>query len=547
MQVPGAGKPGLSTWLLLLLISLFWVASANQPFFGAALAERKFAAPSTWLFIAALGLGLTALNFGLLNLVGMITGRRLLKPVIAALLLFTALASHYMQQFGVYLDATMLRNVLHTQPGEAVELLSWPLVWHLALYAGLPILLLARWKAPESTWRRGFAARLSGLLAAVVVLALATMAVFQPLASWMRNHKEVRYLITPANLAWSVPRVLINDTRGAIVARKPIGMDAMAGPIMQAQTKPRLLVIVVGETARAANWGLSGYARQTTPELARLGVINFSQVDSCGTNTETSVPCMFAPVGRRNYDEDTIRGQQSLLHVLNRAGVDVSWRDNQTGCKGVCEGLPSETVRQLNPPGICDGDNCLDSGLLAGLDARLAELHGSNVQVLHMLGSHGPAYHRRYPKEFARFQPACNADDLASCSQQEVVNAYDNSLLYTDHVVASLIKTLQAHAATIESAVIYVSDHGESLGESGLYLHGVPYSIAPDVQTRVPMVMWFSDGFAKTDGLDLACLAQRAKAPAGHDNLFHTVVGLLGVQTSLYEAAWDLGSACRIH
>ncbi len=531
---------------MLLLISIYWAVTANQPFFDAAVADRDTSTPSTWLFLAALGVGLTAINFALLNLIGLFSGRRLLKPILALLLVLTALAAYYMQRFGVYLDATMLRNVLHTQPSEATELLSWPMAWHLAIYAGLPIIFIWRWRMPQLRWRTGFAARLFGIVAAVVILVLALLAVFQPLASWMRNHKEVRYLITPANLAWSVPRVVISDTRGAIVARKPIGLDAAPGPMMLARSKPTLLVLVVGETVRAANWGLSGYSRQTTPELAGLGVINFSQVDSCGTNTETSLPCMFAPVGRRDYDEDRIRGQQSLLHVLARAGVSVSWLDNQTGCKGVCEDLPSTTVREINPPGLCDRDNCLDEGLLSGLDKELAGLQGNKFQVLHMLGNHGPAYYRRYPPAYANFQPACNKDDLASCSEPEIVNAYDNAVLYTDHVLANLIKILKARADTVDSAVIFVSDHGESLGENGLFLHGIPYSIAPQVQTRVPMVMWLSPGFIKSNALDPACLEKRAKAPASHDNLFHTITGLLDVRTALHEPAWDLASSCRL-
>jgi lipid A ethanolaminephosphotransferase len=306
-----------------------------------------------------------------------------------------------------------------------------------------------------------------------------------------------------------------------------------------------VVVLVVGETARAANWGLDGYARQTTPALARLPVVNFSDVTSCGTNTETSLPCMFAPVGRRDYDEARIRGSESLLHVAARAGVNVTWRDNQSGCKGVCAGLPSESVEAMNAPGLCDGSRCLDEGLLVGLDQKLATARGSQLWVLHMLGNHGPSYFRRYPPAFERFVPACHDDDLQHCSREQIVNAYDNALLYTDHVLASLVAKLQAQADRVDSVMLYVSDHGESIGESGLFLHGVPYPIAPREQTRVPMVMWLSDGAVRATGVDVACLRQRAEAPAAHDHLFHTVLGLLDVRTALYEPQWDLGARCR--
>jgi lipid A ethanolaminephosphotransferase len=304
-------------------------------------------------------------------------------------------------------------------------------------------------------------------------------------------------------------------------------------------------VLVVGETARAANWGLSGYARQTTPQLAALPVINFSDVSSCGTNTEVSLPCMFAPVGRRQYDEQRIRGSEGLLHVMARAGVAVHWRDNQSGCKGVCDGLPNDSVQGLNAPGLCSEGRCLDEGLLQGIDRRLAQAQGTQLLVLHQLGNHGPAYFRRYPAAFARFTPACEDEDLQHCTREQIVNAYDNALLYTDHVLAQLITQLQARADSVDSALLYVSDHGESLGENRLFLHGMPYAIAPDVQTKVPMVMWASPGFAQGVGLDLGCLRQRAQAGVSHDHLFHTLLGLLDVTTSLYEPGWDFSAECR--
>jgi lipid A ethanolaminephosphotransferase len=307
-----------------------------------------------------------------------------------------------------------------------------------------------------------------------------------------------------------------------------------------------VLVLVVGETVRAANWGLNGYSRQTTPQLSTLPVVNFNQVASCGTNTEVSLPCMFAPVGRHDYDEARIRGSESLLHVVARAGVAVHWRDNQSGCKGVCDGLPNDTVQALNAPGLCLDGRCLDEGLLYGLDQRLAQARGTQLLVLHQLGNHGPSYFRRYPREFARFRPACENDELHRCSPQEIVNAFDNALLYTDHLLARLIAGLQARAASVDSALIYVSDHGESLGENNLFLHGVPYAIAPSVQTQVPMVMWASAGYRSATGLDEACLQRRARLPASHDHLFHTVLGMLDVHTALYEPAWDLANGCRL-
>lgn len=531
-----------STETAALALSGFWLLAANRPFLGAALQGREWGDASAWGFAAALAVLLLALHFLLLVLVGV---RHAFKPLAALLIVGTAFASHFMDRFGVYLDPSMLRNVLRTDAKEAGELFSWSLLPHLLWQAGLPLLALWRLRLAPRRWTRAVLVRAGALLGALGVILGVILAIFQPFSSLMRNQKELRYLITPANYLWSIGNVLAADAKGAAAPRKAIGLDATQGPTWAQRVRPTLLVVVVGETARAANWGLSGYERQTTPKLAATpGLINFAQVTACGTNTEVSLPCMFAPVGRRAYDEERIRGSESLLHVLARAGAQVQWVDNQSGCKGVCDGLPSAFVKDWNPPGLCEAGRCLDEGLLHGLDQRLAQARGTQVLFLHQLGNHGPSYFRRHPPGFARFQPACGKDDLRLCSREQIVNAYDNALLYTDHLLATLIQRLQAGADGLDSAVIYVSDHGESLGESNLFLHGIPYAIAPEVQKRVPMVMWFSAGFAQARGLDAGCLSQRARQPATHDHLFHTVLGLLDVRTSLHERDWDLSATC---
>lgn len=540
------GPVELSVEALVVVASLFWAATANRLFLAGALQNRSLADPSAWGFGAALFVLVFALHAALL---GVVASRWTVKPLVALLTVAAAAATFYVGQFGVVLDPSMLRNVLRTNPAEARELLT-PALWgHLALYAGVPLLLLWRVRLTTRPWlptalRR---AALVGLALAALVGAL--LAVFQPFASLMRNERDLRYRITPAGVVWSTAAVLAADARGAARPRQPIGLDATPGASWAARRKPLVLVVVVGETARAANWGLSGAPRQTTPQLAGLPVVNFAQVSSCGTNTEVSLPCMFAPVGRRDYDEARIRGEQSLLHVLARAGVAVHWRDNQSGCKGVCDGLPAETVEALNPPGLCAGGHCLDEGLVQDLDRRLDGASGTQLWVLHMLGNHGPSYFRRYPAAFAKFQPECRDDDLRRCSIEEIVNAYDNALLYTDHVLAGAIRALQARAGTVDSALLYVSDHGESLGEQGLFLHGMPYAIAPRMQTQVPMVMWASAGFEAASGLRGGCLdaelRRRAQQPASHDNLFHTVLGLLDVRTQLRAPDLDLTDGCR--
>lgn len=548
-----SGKGGLPPFVfeiaaeqLILYASLYWALSANQSFLAAVLAGRSWVDPSAWLLGASMVVLLVALHALLLALVAT---RWAVKPLIAVLIVVSAVATFYMSAYGVYLDPPMMRNVLRTDLPEARELATAPLLLHGLLYAGLPLLLLWRVRIRPRPLRRALLMRGAFIMGAAAALVLAVLSSFQPLASLMRNHREVRYLITPANALWSTARIAVSSGSAAAGPRQPIGKDAVAGASWPQRRRPMVLLLVVGETARAANWGLNGYARNTTPQLARLPVVNFSNVKACGTSTEVSLPCMFAPVGRRDYDDERVRSQQSLLHVLARAGVAVHWRDNQSGCKGVCDGLPGDQVNAANASGLCSGGRCLDEGLLADLDRRLQGASGTQLWLFHMIGNHGPSYFRRYPAAFARFQPDCRDDELSRCSVAEVVNAYDNALLYTDHVLASAIARLQAHSDTVDSALIYVSDHGESLGEQGLFLHGVPYAIAPQVQTHVPMIAFASAGFERSAGLAPGCLQaelrRRAMQPLAHDHLFHTVLGLLDVRTSLREPSLDLVAPCR--
>jgi lipid A ethanolaminephosphotransferase len=533
--------PALSVETLALLTSLFFSLASNGAVWHHVLTDRDWSQAATWGVAGSLFAAVTAFQFVLLALV---LTRRNARIVVSALLVVAALASHFIETYNVFLDPGMLRNVLHTDVKEAAELWSASLLLHLAWQAALPIWLV--WNVPliDGPWRRALRRRGAALLAGVALFAGALLLGFQDAADIARNHREWRFLVTPSNVLYSLARVGGSKAQAVAVPLQPIGTDAVLGPSWAGRTKPVLLVVVVGETARAANWGLSGYARQTTPQLAALSVINFSDVSSCGTDTESSLPCMFGPWGLRGHDAARERSHESLLHVLQRARLPVLWRDNQSGCKGICAGIETEQLDRATVAGLCRDGRCFDEILLHGLDRRLAG-GGNRVLVFHQLGSHGPAYHLRYPDRFRRFTPTCDTAQLRKCSSEQIVNTYDNTLLYTDHMLASTIRWLRSREHEHDSALIYLSDHGESLGEHNLFLHGLPRAIAPKEQTQVPMVMWFSPGFASSFGVDLACLHQRATQPASHDHLFHTVLGLLDVQTATYEGEFDLTLPCR--
>jgi lipid A ethanolaminephosphotransferase len=527
----------------MLAISAWFIVICNRPFWYALLAGRS-AGLATLGFAVAVGVACTALTF---ILIASLLPRPLLKPALAMLLVVTAAASHFMGAYGVVLDPTMVRNILRTDYREAHEYLSAGLALAELRLAALPLALVAWVRLRPRTLGRATLLRIAWLAAAWLVAVFALLSVYRDFASAVRNRQELRYIIAPGNYLVSLGRVLRQDARSAARQRVPIGEDARLGATWASRTRPLLFVLMVGETARADHLSLDGYPRETTPELERQDVINFPHVTSCGTATEASLPCMFARIGREQYDKTRIEREQGLLDVLSRAGLAITWRDNQSGCKGVCngEGITVDKIRPEHAPELCNSEGCYDEILLRDLAAALPADGRSQVIVLHELGNHGPAYYARYPADFRRFTPTCDTGELRRCTRDEVVNTYDNAIAYTDHVIAQAIDFLRSQSGRFDTALLYVSDHGESLGEHGLYLHGMPYAIAPREQVHVPMLMWVSSEFATHRELDTQCMQAVAQRPASHDNLFHSVLGLLDVRTGVYRDRLDLTAPCR--
>ncbi|HTH79882.1 MAG TPA: phosphoethanolamine--lipid A transferase [Ramlibacter sp.] len=533
-------RPAVHTETLLALAAIFVLVAGNGPFWHAALASRPWAEPATWLFAGAIFVSLVSLHFAL---AAIFSTRHTVKPLLTLLLVATAAASYFMERYAVYLDRTMMANVTATNYKEARELLGWGMAGHVLLYGLLPSALVW-WPAIKTRpWRRAAAVRFACVVGALVISVGSLLVVFADFASLMRNHREMRWLITPANALVAMVQNALDQSLPAGQPKAVVAADAKV--VAPARERPMLFVLVVGETARAQNFSLNGYARQTNPELAKRGVIDFPDAKSCGTSTEVSLPCMFSAFGRAHYDERKIATHESVLNVLARAGVGVLWRDNQSGCKGVCDGLPVQQLDHENVPGICNDGQCFDEILLQGMDRVLQDHRGNMLVVMHQLGSHGPSYYKRYPPAFRKFLPACESDDLRQCDAKAIVNAYDNTILYTDFFLGKVIDFLAEAQKSHDTALLYMSDHGESLGEGGLYLHGIPYAIAPQAQTHVPFVLWMSPAFRSDVGVDEACMRTRAAQPVSHDDLFHTLLGVFDVRTSVYDPKLDIFAGCR--
>jgi lipid A ethanolaminephosphotransferase len=534
----------LSTETLILIAAAFFLAAANNAFWHR-LGIGLGAFSSAWvnyLVVAALLFSLLCL------LLALITPRIAIKPVLTVLLVIAAGAAFFMDNYGAVIDRHALQSALESDSRESAEWLSSAMIWPALKIALIPSLLL--WFGVELI-KHPFAkaARRRVLFIVLCIGMTATlMAInFQPLASLARNHAVLRDLINPFNVINALRGHLKKSGRSLPTVMQPIAADVKRGPSWHsadaATRKPTLLVFVVGESARAASFGLLGYARDTTPELAKLPITLFAHTDSCGTNTATSVPCLFSNLGRANYDELQANSQDNLLDIYQRAGFDVEWVDNNTGSKNVARRVKEVDIAHRTDPEFCVKDGCHDEILVQELALRLPKITRDTVLVLHQLGSHGPAYFQRYPKAFARFTPICESVELQDCSAEALKNSYDNTILYTDFVLAQLIQKLQA-ADNLETAFFYVSDHGESTGESGFFLHGAPYSIAPDEQTQVPMLFWTSGAFAASRGLQAECLAQKRLLPSSHDAVFPMMLRFLDLQTQAYRAELDPIAAC---
>jgi lipid A ethanolaminephosphotransferase len=467
----------------------------------------------------------------------------LLKPLLIAALLVSAPCAYFMSAYGVVIDASMIQNAVQTDAGEVGDLLGWGLALHLLLLGVLPAVGVALWPLRFGSLRQEIRNR-GALAGAVLALCSALVgAQFKQFALVGRQHKEVRQLFNPISPLYAALRHLSRERGTPRLVR--IGEDARRPAAVLARPRRSLVVLVVGETARAVNFSLNGYARQTNPRLAHYPVVSFTHVRSCGTATAVSLPCMFSAAGRAGYDKHKLRRQEGLLDVLQRAGVAVLWRDNNSGCKGTCDRVPTQSWKELRTPEACPRGECFDEVLLSGLQGFIDSLSRDALVVLHQKGSHGPAYHRRSPAAFKRFRPECARPELQRCPRASLLNAYDNTILYTDYVLSRVIDLLQANAARLDTAMLYVSDHGESLGERGLYLHGLPWLLAPRVQKHVPLLLWLSEPFARGAGIDVACLRARRAEPLSHDHLFHSILGLFQVQTGVYSPALDLVAACR--
>lgn len=536
-------RPALNQLTYLILFALYIALLLNIHFYRQAVTLLPVDSLHNGVVFATLPL----VAFCVINIVLTLASFLwLARPIITLFILVSAAAQYFMLNFGVIIDRSMIDNIVDTTPAESFALASTRLVITLLLTGALAV-IVAWWiriKKPAALWRSVAIRVVSIVLSALLIVTVALL-FYKDYASLFRNNKELVKSLNPSNSITAI-NSWYKHNRLANLPLVRIGEDAVQTAAMKSGAKRNLTILVLGETSRAENFSLGGYGRDTNPRLAKDNVVYFPQTSSCGTATAVSVPCMFSNMPREHYDEQLAHHQEGVLDIIQRAGIAVQWNENDGGCKGACDRVPNQDMTRLNLPGQCIKGECYDEVLFHGLESYIDNLKSDGFIVLHTIGSHGPTYYNRYPQALRTFTPTCDSNEIQSCSQQQLINTYDNTIVNVDYIVDKAIQLLRAKQDKFTTSLVYLSDHGESLGENGVYLHGLPWSIAPKAQTHVPLLLWLSDDYQQRYGIDYQCLkAQAQKNAYSHDNLFSTLLGITGVSTREYHAQDDILASCR--
>lgn len=515
--------------LIAIVFALFTTCICNFVFFKAIALDIRW-----WADLGLIASILCFLFLLSLAVALLFSFKYLLKPFFTLILCLNAVAIYFMHTYHVMIEKTMLQNVLHTDLHEVKELLHVNMLYYFLIFALIPSVMLLKTKIAYPSFKKSLLKN-SMVLCVVFLLTLIMVFINYPkFSTFVRANRDQQQYIVPLNYL----NAIVKYTKMRLRSQQ-VDLPILEDATLDSSVKPTVFVLVVGETARAKNFSLYGYERKTNPLLEQDPLFVLNPATSCGTSTAVSLPCIFSHLSGQEFR----RKHQSYMFLpeaLKRLSIQTHWVDNNFGgCYSVCSPVDAHIVNHANQPKFCDETGCVDMILLEKIDQFLSEFdQKSMLIVLHMNGSHGPLYYKRYPAFFAKFDNACQQSRVNECEPEQLVNAYDNTILYTDYVLHTLIQKLNAHA-DLPIVMLYASDHGESLGEHHLFLHGFPYAIAPKEQTEIPFLLFANDAFKKQHPIDIEHF-KKSNTAYSHDNIFHTVLGVFGVHTQYYQKELDL-------
>lgn len=526
-------QPIMTNNKLLLVITAYFTLVFNYPFLNEFMTAIVTLDQFNVLFLLSVPFLLGSL---LLIVFSILALPVVLKPIFITITLTSSLVFYAAINYGTVFDYGMIQNSVETDQAEAFSYFNAQAIIHFFVLGVVPALFIAKTRIIKQSYSQAIIARVKLFAGAFAVLLIIVFFFYQDYAAVGRNNSHVKKFINPTQYLYSGAKYIKYNHFESEIPFKTLDI----APTDTSPQKNEVMVIVLGETARAQNFSSNGYTKNTNQHTAKYDITSFENMYSCGTATAVSVPCMFSSLTRDNFERRQADKQQNVIDLIKLAGFDVQWISNN-GCKNVCDRVPTINIdlNQDNP--LCDGHYCQDEILLSPLQQKLSKLtKKKTIIVLHMMGSHGPTYFKRYPKEHQRFTPDCQRSDIQNCTSEELVNTYDNTIAYTDFVLSKVIEQLDTLPKHYKTSMLYVSDHGESLGESGVYLHGLPYSFSPQQQRHIPMLLWSNNGKHHT-----GCLKEQAKNQEfSHDNLFHSLLGWLSISSTAYQSQLDIFATC---
>lgn len=457
------------------------------------------------------------------------------KPILYFLFLANGFASYFIGRYNVPLNRMILINLFETNIHEASEFFDFNLFFYLLWSTILPIIFIHFVKINYRPTEQDIKKRLKIIVLVLLLVGGVALPYKKQISIFIKENFNLRYMFVPTSYLVNIPKVIKMKYFPKVHYVK-VNEDVKYLPYWKNDGKKNLFVFVLGESARNANFSTSGYPRDTSLPLKPFAdnLYAFKKMESCATLTRYSLPCMFTHFEKNNYDADTASYTDNVLDIIDTNGYKVKWFENEMGCNKMCRNVETEFT--------CENRECFDIELNEELYADLPHINQNSVYVLHQRGSHGVAYYKRYPKEFEKYTPICKTTEIKKCSSEELVNVYDNTIYYTNYVLADLIEHLTALENKYNVVMLYTSDHGESLGENGVYFHG---GTAKE-QTEVPFILWIGKQTAKSLNLDTDCLKKQAQKSTSHDNLFHTLLGLTGLSVNVYKPELDLISVCKV-
>lgn len=532
-------KNTISLELFNLLISGFIALFLNLPlwnfFYNLVIINKLFSLNFLFMFFIVL---VCFIYFA----ISLFSFRYIHKLLLSLILICGSLAQYFMLKYGVIIDSSMIQNVLETDLNESFELFTYKMLLMVLFFGIIPSFAIYRINIRYPIKIFAYIKFYLFSLLALVIFISVIFIQYKTFASVFRNHKDIIFRIIPNNYINGVYQNIILLLPEQSI--KSISSKANKSQAWQHHLRKTIFVFVIGEAARAGNFSLNGYVKETNPNLKKHDIINFSNFYSCGTTTAISVPCIFSSLNKSNFSKAKFKNNDNLLKLIKNSGFNTLWIDNNSGCKSACNDV--KTI-EMEPYLNDDLDREIYDEEMLNIFQKFIKQNSKDdlFIVLHQKGSHGPAYYKRTPDNFHKFKPICKSIELQQCSSEEITNGYDNTILYTDYFLSKVIAILKENNDA-DTAMFYVSDHGESLGEDGIYLHGMPYLVAPKHQKHIPMIIWLSENFTMDFGIDKGCVSKQVEKEFSHDNLFHSILDLLKIDTKALKNGMSLFQNCKV-